>query len=411
MKKKNALVLGCGASGISAARLLLAQSYRVILSDDRWSNSNSPSVPAALNHHPGLELALWADIEKVPFDLFVISPGLDPRVEKIASLKKRGTPFVSELELGSRFCQQPVVAITGTNGKTTVTEMVTAILNNAGLSATAAGNIGEPLCEVALRAKRCDYLVCEVSSFQLEHSPTFKPAVCAVLNISDDHLDRYDSFENYALTKWSIFKNHSHRDVLFVSDELMPVCPWPQAISVTTQSSTIRQKNEAFASAISKHIGVSGLAISNTLQSFPEPTHRREKFLHHNGVTFINDSKSTNCHALENALGEISGPVILIAGGRDKNMDFARLENLIHKRVKHLILMGETRHKLAVLWQRTPHTLVDNIGQAAELAISLALPGDTVLLSPACASLDQFTDYKQRGNLFKEAICKKITKT
>jgi UDP-N-acetylmuramoylalanine--D-glutamate ligase len=315
------------------------------------------------------------------------------------------------LELGSLFCSQPLIGITGTNGKTTVTEMVTAILNNADLTAYAVGNIGDPLCEFVLSQKRADFLVCEVSSFQLEHTPTFKPAISAVLNISDDHLDRYDSFEDYALTKWSIHKNHSPNEILFISDELAATCPWRDALVLKTNTLSIRKKNEAFSSAICSRLGVSEIVIRKTLEGFPEPPHRREKFLEHNGITYINDSKSTNCHALENMLGEISGPVILIAGGRNKEMDFARIENLIRKKVTHLILMGETRHLLAKTWHRTPHTIVDNIEQAAKVAISLARPGDTVLLSPACASLDQFTDYKQRGNLFKEAICKKVMKT
>ncbi len=410
MNRRHAIVLGSGKSGIAAARLLSAQGYKITITDDRWTEPNRIQLPESLHNLSDLKAVSWQCIDEFYPEVAVISPGLDPRAEKIVSLKLRGVYVISELELGSRFCKWPIIAITGTNGKTTVTEMLSANLSNAGFSTKAVGNIGEPLCEFVLSGQSVDYLVCEVSSFQLEHSPTFTPVVSAVLNISEDHLDRYDNMKHYELTKWSIHKNHSHRHTLFISAELKSCCPWKEVILVNTDGLTIRQKNEAFCYAISSHLGISEFVTCHTLKSFPESEHRREKFLEFAGITFINDSKSTNCHSLENLLTEIPGPIILIAGGRDKRLDFRRIEYLIYKKVKHLILLGETKHKLAQLWCRTPHTIVDTIEQAVEHAIAIACEGDTVLLSPACASLDQFSDYKQRGKLFKEAVCKTIMK-
>ncbi len=409
--KKHALILGSGKSGMAAARLLAENHYLVTITDDRWSAVEEIPQATLQDVHPQITPEPWTAWRKGIHDLVVISPGLDPRRPEIVAIKLSGTPVVSEFQLGAAALAGPVVAITGTNGKTTVTEMVTAILREGGWSAHSVGNIGEPVCEVARLRRRSDWWVCEVSSFQLEHCPAFRPRVAAVLNISDDHLDRYDSLRDYALTKWSIYKNHLPGDTLVIGSSLKNNCPFRDPVLVDEDPESIRRTNEKFSLTIGLLCGVPDSIAHRALKKFSESDHRREVFLEHNGVTYNNDSKSTNVHALEHALEEIKRPVILIAGGRDKAMDFARIGPLIHKKVKHLILIGEARQKLAEVWWHTPHTMADNISKAAELAVQQAERGDVVLLSPACASLDQFTVYKQRGNLFKEAICKKIKKT
>lgn len=411
MMNNCALVLGCGKSGLAAARLLYTEGYRVLITDDRWKTTTDIPGSHLFGEIPQVTPVPWLAWSNKTFDFVVISPGLDPRRKEIVDIKRSTVPVISEFELGLRRLSGSVVAITGTNGKTTVTEMVTAVLQQAGWTASAVGNIGEAMCDVARCATRADWWVCEISSFQLEHTHMLRPRVAAVLNISDDHLDRYDSMRDYALTKWSIFKNHGVGDTLVIGSSLKSSCPYPESIVVEESTESIRRTNENFTLAITAACGVAEHVARQALAGFPEPAHRREVFHKHNGVIYVNDSKSTNVHALEYALNEFLQPIILIAGGRDKNMDFARIAPLIKSKVKHLILLGETKHKLAQAWQETPYTLVEDLFQAAELAVRMARDGDVVLLSPACASLDQFRDYKERGNLFKEAICRITNKT
>jgi UDP-N-acetylmuramoylalanine--D-glutamate ligase len=426
------LVLGLGISGRSAANFCARHGARVVAADERAEGSFTAKDAV----DPGVELRLGAAFpDPADFDLVVPSPGVPAE-----RYRERARRVWGDVELAFRHLTVPLVAITGTNGKSTTTALVEAMLNAAGLRARAAGNIGTPVLELVGEA--LDIAVLEVSSFQLESTEAFRPQVAAVLNITPDHLDRHGDLDGYVRAKARIFANQQPDDaaVLNMDDprvsaladatlaRVIPVrCSGPapggawldtgSAVVTDAAGATTRipldgmrlvgghnRENAVFALAISTAAGADPERAARALSTFAGLPHRGEVVRTADGVTFIDDSKATNPGAAARAIAGVDGAVVWIAGGRDKGLDFDELAEIVNARVRTAVLIGEAAEALAErLGPGVDVRRAESIEAAVEIAAATAVPGDVVLLAPACASQDQFRDYAERGERFRDA--------
>ncbi|WP_231887735.1 UDP-N-acetylmuramoyl-L-alanine--D-glutamate ligase [Thermodesulfatator autotrophicus] len=438
MIDKKAVVLGFGRSGQAAARLLLLSGAKVIVSDRRPKDKLSTALVRSFEeqgvlfdtggHRP--ELFEGAD-------LVVISPGVPREVAAVAY--EKDIPVIGELELAYRFLlpEKKIIAITGTNGKTTTTAMVTDILRLSGQKVFVGGNYGTPLSEFIINGQKADYVVLEVSSFQLETIETFRPHIAIILNITPDHLERYADFNEYALAKARVYENQTIDDFLLLPEELSAPLPFPKArvlffgekvnSGAELKGSSFvlhlpqgreeyslagfkllgehNRLNFAVAALAARLAGATPQGIREAIKNFIGFPHRLEFVGTFGGVYFVNDSKATNVDATLKALEGLVGPIILIMGGKHKGASYFPLLPLIRQKVRLLILMGESRYVMAEdLRESTEIKIVENLEEAVAVAISEAVPGDTVLLSPAAASFDQFENYQERGDIFKELV-------
>ena len=377
------------------------------------------------------------------FDFAVLSPGIAPERPVVTELRRQKTPVLSELELAYRYCLCPIVAITGTNGKTTTTELINLMLETAGKRTIAAGNIGNALSNAAEQSAGLDALVVETSSFQLEAIEQFRPNIAIWLNLTPDHIDRHGSMEEYARAKARIFMNQTADDFAIVSVEILNwlkqlgIQPKARLITVSAygekadlwldgqtiwcrlpecngillkmDETNLRGLHNAenilatFAAGLAMKLPVA--AIREALGAYCPQAHRCEVVAAKEGVTFINDSKATNVDAVEKALRSLPGPVVLIAGGRDKGLNFSSIKEVIAEKVKLAVLIGETQEKIDRAWgDVTPCERANSMSEAVRMAVSYARCGDTVLLSPACASFDMFQNYEHRGDEFKKEV-------
>lgn len=444
LKDKQVCVIGLGASGIAACRLLAGQGARVIAVDE--ADVESLRKSAAELRDLGVDVRLgFKAADEIDAKLAVVSPGVSPDSPLFNVIPER-TPIISELELGFQNTVCRAVAITGTNGKTTVTELVAKILKDAGMPAEAAGNIGVPACEVAERSRNLDCVVLEVSSFQLERIETFRPTAAVLLNITPDHLDRHGSLQSYARAKARIFENQENFDWAIAQSEALAYLQaqgFKPASKVVTFSAANRRadiyedrglivsrlndwagplidmadcrlsgahnvENVMAALAVGRFLRIPLDQMRETIQNFAPSQHRCEPVGERDGVRFVNDSKSTNPDAVEKALHGVSASndkpdVHLIAGGSDKGLEYYGLGPALARHVKRAYLIGESREKLRASWSLfAPCEMFDSMDAAFEAAARSAEPGDVVLLSPGCASFDQFENYRQRGELFRQ---------
>ncbi len=438
---KKAVVLGFGRSGQAATRLLLVSGAKVIVSDHR-SREKLPRALMASFEAQGVLFDTGAHRPEVfeGADLVVVSPGVPPEVYLPAV--EAGLEVIGELELAFRFLREKwVVGITGTNGKTTTTAMVTDILRLAGKRVFVGGNYGTPLSEFILAGQKAEFVVLEVSSFQLETIRTFAPQVGLLLNITPDHLERYARFEDYVQAKMRLFENQSAEAAAILPEDL----PSSQLAFLKTKarcfsfgfkrSATAQLSEGVFflrlpgrdeerysfagfkplglhnrlnfvAAALAARLsGADPEAIHRAVRSFVGFSHRLEFIGCFGGVYFVNDSKATNVDATLKALEGLAGPIVLILGGKHKGASYRPLASLIKEKVRLLILMGESRFLMAEdLRDLVPTKMVENLEEAVAVAISEAMTGDTVLLSPAAASFDQFENYQERGDIFRELV-------
>jgi len=429
---RHVAVLGLGRSGEAATRLLLESGASVTVLD---SGDPAPrrAVAETLSSR-GARVVLGNDALRCAqdFDFAVLSPGIDPVVPLARRPVEAGVPLLGEIELAYRSCQCPVIAITGTNGKTTTTGLTAALLNAAGLRAEACGNIGVPFSEVAARSSSLDAAVVEVSSFQLETTDTFRPQVAVWTNFSANHLDRYPDVEAYFTAKLHLFDRQTADDFAVVNARLdLPALraqrvrfsAAPDAVADFTMKGNVMMHQRepllamsetrlrgphnaenlmaAFAAAIC--LGAEVERMVAAARTYCPPPHRCEFVRDLDGVNWINDSKSTNLDALAQALQGQTGRVVLIAGGKNKGFDFAPLAALVGERVRAAVLIGEMRDSIAEDWKgSTACHPVSNLGEAVLTARSLAESGDTVLFSPATSSFDMFRSYEERGDLFRQ---------
>ncbi len=428
-RDKKIAVLGLGSSGKAAARLLLSEGARVTLLD----SGSAASLQSAAEEFPDAQVITGPEAEHVAplFDLAVISPGIDPASKLVGNLI--GVPLISEIELGFEFATAPVIAITGTNGKTTTTGLVSAMLEAAGYQAPPCGNYGQPLCDVLRQSTPVDFFVVEVSSFQLEAIRSFRPRVSVWLNFAADHLDRYPDMESYRAAKLRIFKNQTLTDSAVVNarDEL-PELP-AQRITFdalntgadfalagtvisfhgepvldmrsTQLSGTHNAENLMAALGVAHALALPMEKVLPGLQSFRAKAHRCELVAEEDGVQFVNDSKATNLDALEKALIGQQRPVVLIAGGKDKGFGFASLKTLVGERCRAAVLIGEMSSQIASQWSDAlPCHNAGSLADAVRLAQSLAVSGDVVLFSPGTSSFDMFRNYEDRGDQFRALV-------
>lgn len=449
-------VMGLARSGVAASRLLQAAGARVTVADRKESAELTSALGAIDRDHVGVTVGAQYESSLDEADLVVISPGVPYRLASLEAVRRRGVKVISELELASQFFRSPLLAITGTNGKSTTVTLIGKFLAESGKRAFVGGNLGTALSEAAvedLRASQTgkpspfDYLVVEVSSFQLETIDRFRPWVAALLNVTVDHQDRYESLDEYVAAKQRIFENQVASDFALFNLDDDRVAALRHRVRATrlgfTTASTIgvdmyggtylegdrivttvtgvRQEicrrseiriighhnvqNVMAASTYAVLCGCPLDAIRRVLTTFPGLEHALEIVRERRGVRFVNDSKGTNVDATLKALESIDQPIWLIAGGRDKGGDFSRLAQVISRRVTRVILIGEAAPMLRQAWKGVASmSEAATLRDAVDLAAQGASPGDVVLLSPACASFDMFSDYQDRGRQFKALV-------
>jgi len=333
--------------------------------------------------------------------------------------EKYKIPVVSEIELASWYIDCPLICVTGTNGKSTVTMLIDYILKCAGKRTIGCGNLGMPLSEVVLNYKNLDYCVAEVSSFQLEFINDFKPYISVWLNFSYDHLDHHASMDEYLKAKLRIFENQTPSDWAVVYYEENKRVGNTKAkkiiygdksgVEFVVEDIFLKGKhnhdNIQAAFAVAKICGIESEVIKNAVKTFKPLSHRMEYVDTIENITFIDDSKATNVHAVIPALNSLNAPVVLILGGRDKGDDFTRLKDVIKEKVKTVVVIGEAKEKIINQLKKIVHICESStLENAVEDAMKFSVPGGTVILSPGCSSFDMFKDYKERGERFKEAV-------
>jgi len=443
---KQVTVLGLARSGEAAADLLSDLGAHVLVSDQKDEEQLKDRVARLTHMYPQIRFRLGGHPDEIVenADIVFISPGVATDIPVLKRAREKGIPVIGEAELAYRVCRAPIIAITGTKGKSTTSTLLGRILSGARSGNTiVAGNIGTAIPRGVLDLTESDLLVLETSSFQLETTVHFAPEVSVILNIARDHFDRYNGIEDYAAAKYRIFANQTEDDytVLNADDPLTMACA-PRTRAKVILFSSRQELNEGIcvengeivakcdnsrmtilksdelripgkhnlenalaAVAVSLVYKADVEVIREELRNFPGLEHALEFVDEVRGVKFIDDSKSTNVFSLEAALESCNGHIILIMGGRDKGNDYAPLKPLVQEKVDHLVLIGESAEKIrnSIGGYTTSHRAV-TMEDAVQLAYSLAKPGDTVLLSPACASFDMFRDYAERGAIFKEAV-------
>jgi len=442
LRGKKVLVVGLARTGVALSRFLVPAGARVTVTD--------LAPPAELAEMRALiqdlpveeELGVPEPARVLDYDLILPSPGVPPELPWLEKARRHGLPVWGELELASHFLTRPVIAVSGTNGKTTTTTLVGQFLQASGIKALVGGNIGTPLVSLLDRQHEADYLVIEISSFQLDTAPHFHPQSAALLNITPDHLDRYPNYAAYVASKANLFRgmNAQERKVLNYDDPLVrPLGQGRGHVSYFSVSQPLTEgawladgvikvrltqeeeaqfplvqirlkgahnlENIMAALLLSLEAGASPQACREVLAAFAGLPHRLEWVATFGGVDYYDDSKGTNVGAVARSLASFDRPIVLIAGGRDKDSDFSVLNDLIRQRVKALVLLGETREHLTRVWDGlAPVHRAADMPDAVQRAAALARPGEVVLLSPACASFDMFKDYAHRGETFQKAI-------
>ena len=445
LKNKRVLVVGLGKSGKSAALFLRERGAQVTVSDSRSAEALAGEIPALLDAGVMVETGGHGLLTFRRQDLIVVSPGVPFDTPELKQARAFGLAIIGELELASRFLQGQIVAITGSNGKTTTTSLLGKIFAGAGVPTLVGGNIGTPVIDLIAQSTPQTTSVLEVSSFQLETVVEFRPHIAVVLNITQDHLDRHGTFENYAAMKARITAQQTPDDFFVLNAEDKPT----QMLAARTKAQVfwfsgrraIKQgafvhgesivflpregakpepvmplaeiplkgahnvENVLAAVCAARLGGVSAESIRASVAGFKAVEHRLEFVATVRGVAFFNDSKATNVDATKKALEAFPGGVHLILGGKDKNSDYTELADLLRARVKTVYTIGSAaekieRHLAGVVKIVSAGTLDAAVRQAAQSAV----PGDVVLLAPACASFDQFTRYEHRGRVFKELV-------
>jgi len=447
--RKRIVILGSGESGTGAALLAKANGFDVFVSDqgtigdDYKKELKAASIPFEEGKHTE---ALILNADEV-----VKSPGIPDKAEMVKKLVKNHVPIISEIEFGFRYAKGKIIAITGSNGKTTTTSLLFHILKEAGYNVGLGGNIGESFAKKVINDPY-DFWVLEVSSFQLDHCFDFKPFVSVITNITPDHLDRYNyEFQNYIDSKFRITRAQDSNDRFIVFTDNEPIVSelqkrtiapkilevslnhslnqgaWfdgeelnfsvdDKSFKISKESVSLKGKhnylNAMIAVLASKEVGVEKQDILKGLISFQAVEHRLEFVETVNGVAYINDSKATNVDSVFYALDSMETPVVLIMGGVDKGNDYTQIEELVKSKVSALVCMGADNSKLLEFFFTRIDRIVetDSMETAVKASIELAHSGDTVLLSPACASFDLFKNYEDRGRQFKQQVKELVNK-
>lgn len=408
-KNKRITVIGLGRSGLSASLLLNKLGAHVRVSDSQDAEElklNAFQLQAAGIKE--IELGRHSRNFIENSDLIVVSPGVSNKSKSILWAEELKIPIISEIELGFMLCPAKIIATTGTNGKTTVTTLIGRLIEKWGKRVFICGNIGRPFCLDIENMRPEDYVSLEVSSFQLERIITFKPYISLILNFTPDHLDRYTTTQEYLEAKKRIFINQDNNDYVILNYEDATLRNLAKEIKANLRyfkNNFQFNSNQAAVLEVANILGIQQEIAKALFQEFKGIEHRLEWVEQIKGIDFINDSKATNVESTLWALRNISRPIILIAGGRDKGIDYKSIQDLAKEKVKMAILIGEAKNKLKeVLGAIVPCREADSLLQAVYLAYEKAQSGDCVLLSPMCASFDMFKNYEDRGNTFKKIV-------
>jgi UDP-N-acetylmuramoylalanine--D-glutamate ligase len=426
-------VLGLGRSGTAAARLAARLGANVTVLDGGSSEALQKSAMEFGGEGIACVLGPAAVICQEHFDLAVVSPGIDPASAIAANLTARGVPAIAEIEFAVQNTPVPCIAVTGTNGKTTTTELIAAILNGAGIASVPCGNYGLALSEVVFGGEPAEILTVEVSSFQLELIATFHPVVAVWMNFAPDHLDRHPSLEAYRAAKLRIFENQTAADTAVLNGaedfpelraQQVTFSAWSGDADFICRDSVILHRGEKIADMTLTNLrglhnaenvmaamaacharGVAFRDMQETLRTYRPPRHRCELAGVVDGREFINDSKATNIHAMESALRGMNSKVVLIAGGKDKQLDYAPVKPLIRRQTTHVFTIGEIGSALAECWREDSDCHVcGSLEEAVRGAYAAARPGQVVLFAPGTSSFDMFTGYDHRGNAFTQLV-------
>jgi UDP-N-acetylmuramoylalanine--D-glutamate ligase len=439
LRRKRIVVVGLARSGIAAARFLHQRGAIVAATDRAEEDRLGPEIKTLTEMGIQLELGGHRPELFTAADLVVLSPGVPHTLPPLAAARARGVPVIGEMELACRFIAEPIVAVTGTNGKTTVTELVGAMLAASGRRVFVGGNIGTPLISHVAGGARVDVVVVEVSSFQLDTIETFRPTVGVLLNITHDHLDRYDDFEAYAASKMRLFANQRPGDVAILNADdpmiqaragglrnralffgrtehaavagrtLTLRMPGREAVALSLAEFRLRgphnMENAAAASLAALAANGTVAGLQTVLNTFAPSPHRLETIARLDGVEYVNDSKATNVDAVRRGLDSFNARVVLIMGGVDKGGDFGLLRDAVREHGRGLVLLGGARKRiLAALGGLVPTAEASSMRPAVGAARAMAAAGDVVLLAPGCASFDLYANYQERGDDFRREV-------
>ncbi|MBK7872721.1 MAG: UDP-N-acetylmuramoyl-L-alanine--D-glutamate ligase [Saprospiraceae bacterium] len=433
---KNTVILGGGESGVGAALLAKKLGHQVFVSDkgsiaEKYKEElNKNAIPYEEGEHTLTKI--------LEADEVIKSPGIPDKVPVIQAVVAKGIPVISEIEFASRHTDSTVIAITGSNGKTTTTKLTFHILESAGFDVAIGGNVGYSFARLVTEVKKAHYVL-EISSFQLDNIQSFRPDIAMILNITPDHLDRYNyKLENYINSKFKIIENQSKKDLFLYNDnneniinKLKNIKLAPKGVAISEQmidgnfvvigdsrfdmsKTQLRGKhnymNALFAIHAAKALGAKDEAIQKGLETFVNVAHRMELVATIKDVEYINDSKATNVDSVFYALQAMTKPTIWIVGGQDKGNDYEPLFPFVKEKVKAIVCMGADNSKLLEVFGDfgKPMLEANSAKEAVEMSTKLARSGDTILLSPACASFDLFKNYEDRGNQFKDAVLKLV---
>jgi len=442
LKDKRVLVVGLGKSGVASALFLKAHGARVAVSDTKSGDELHNEIPVLLDHGITVETGGHGERTFRGQDLIVVSPGVPVDAAPLVQARSLGEPVIGEIELAAQFLPGPIVAITGSNGKTTTTTLTGEILTAGGIATLVGGNIGTPAISLAEQAKRETVIVLEVSSFQLETIQTFRPKIAVVLNVTPDHLDRHRTLELYVAAKQRIFENQRGDDFAVLNQD-DPTCRamaarsrapvfWFSRQREVKQGAWVRDGNILFrqdelqreimqvaeiplkgahnlenvlaAVCASALMGCAPEKIRQAVRDFKAVEHRLEFVATIGGVDYYNDSKATNVDATIKALESFPSNLHLILGGKDKGSDYSVLNDLLRQRVKRVYTIGAAAAKIESQIQGVELVHAETLENALRKVNAAAQPGDVVLLAPACASFDQFKSYEHRGKVFKEIV-------
>ena len=443
VKGKRVLVVGLGKSGVASAIFLKERGARVAVSDAKTEDQLRSAIPALLDKGISVETGGHHDRTFRDQDLIVVSPGVPSDVPQLEKARAQGIPIIGEVELASRFLRGHIIAITGSNGKTTTTALAGDVISMGGYEVLVGGNIGTPAISLVAEATSDTFDVLEISSFQLESIQTFHPQIAVVLNITPDHLDRHHSFEAYVRAKARIFENQTAQDhaVLNADD---PTCAglagntraqlqWFSRKKEIERGAFVREQkifwrggdgeqeimpvsgitlkgahnleNVLAAACLGRIVGCEPHRIRRAVEEFKAVEHRLEYVTTIQDVEYYNDSKATNVDATIKALEAFTGNIHIILGGKDKGSDYSVLNDLLRSRVKRVYTIGAAADKIeSQIAGAAPVVHAETLENAVKRAAESAIAGDIVLLAPACASFDQFESYEHRGRVFKQAV-------
>ena len=443
VRDKRILVVGLGKSGAAAALFLEARGARVTVSDSKPQTQLRGLIPQLLDKGIAVETGVHGERTFRDQDLIVVSPGVPVDAPSLTQARQLGIKIIGEVELASRYLQGDIVAITGSNGKTTTTTLTGEVLANSGKKTLVGGNIGTPVIELVGQSLPDGWNVLEISSFQLETIETFHPKISVILNITPDHLDRHRTFENYVAAKERIFENQTSQDraVLNADDPacvalatgLKPPVTWFSRKKEVERGAFVRGgsivwkslsgetnvlaladiplkgshniENVLAAVSVAMLSGCAPERIREAVRQFKAVEHRLEFVSRINGVDYYNDSKATNVDATMKALESFPSNIHIILGGKDKGSDYSVLNDLLKQRAKRVYTIGAAAKKIEEqIAGAAPIEHCETLAKAVKFASARAVEGDVVVLAPACASFDQFENYEHRGRAFKEAV-------